>query len=66
MIFPDPSERDRARQIAEAKGVMLEKEQPLGYGDTQASGVFYQSCPNNTLPIFWSRNSNWRPLFPRI
>ena len=65
-VFPDPGERDRARQIAEAKGVMLEKKQPLGYGDMQASVVFYQSCPNNTLPIFWSRNNNWRPLFPRI
>ena len=66
IIFPDSSERDHARQIAEAKGMMLETKQPLGYGDTQASVVFYQSCPNNTLPIFWSRNSNWRPLFPRI
>lgn len=66
IIFPDPSERDRAKQLAEAKGVLLEKRQPLGYGDMQASVVFYQSCPNNTLPIFWSRNSDWRPLFPRL
>ena len=65
-IFTDRSERDRARQIAEIKGLQLEKKQPLGYGDIQASVVFYQSCPNNTLPIFWSRSSDWNPLFPRI
>ena len=64
-IFPDAMERDRARQVAEAKGVVLEKKQPLGYGDMQATVVFHDSCPNNTLPILWSRNSNWEPLFPR-
>ena len=65
-VFTDPAERDRAKQVAEAKGVTLERKQPLGYGDTQASVVFYQSCPNNTLPIFWSKNSGWSPLFPRM
>ena len=65
-IFPEAAERDLARQIAEAKGVTLERRFPLGYKDTQGLIVFYQSCPNNTLPIFWSRNGAWTPLFPRI
>ena len=65
-IFPDPVERDKARQVAESKGMMLERAYPLGYKDTQASVVFYQSCPNNTLPILWSRNNGWSPIFPRI
>ena len=64
-VFPDPIERDRARQVAESKGVTLEKKHPLGYKDTQALVVFSQSCPNNALPILWSRNSGWSPLFPR-
>ena len=64
-IFPDPAERDRARQVAEEKGVRLETRHPLGYGDTQALVVFHQSCPNNTLPILWSSNNSWLPLFPR-
>ena len=65
-IFVESAERDLARQIAEAKGVALERRFPLGYKDTQGLIVFYQSCPNNTLPIFWSRNGDWIPLFPRI
>ena len=65
-VFPDPDERDRARQAAEGKGIALEKRQPLGYGDTQSVIVFYQGCPNNTLPILWSGNSGWSALFPRM
>lgn len=66
LVFPDPAERDLARQVAEAKGVELERRIPLGYKDTQGLVVFYQSCPNNTLPIFWSQNRDWSPLFPRF
>ena len=65
-FFGNPEERDRARQIAESKGVVLERRHPLGYGDTQSAVVFYQSCPNNTLPILWSAKGGWSPLFPRI
>ena len=64
-VFPDRRERERARQIAETKGVTIEKRQPLGFRGDQALVVFYQSCPNNTLPILWSRNKDWWPLFPR-
>ena len=65
-IFADSLERDRARQVAESKGVTLERRHPLGYGDTQSAVVFYQSCPNNTLPILWSAKGGWSPLFPRL
>ena len=65
-IFSNPAERESARQVAEAKGVVLEKRIPLGYGDTQATVIFYQSCPNNTLPILWSPSKDWSPLFPRF
>ena len=65
-IFPASGERDVARQIAESKGVMIQRKHPLGYGNTQASVIFYQSCPNNTLPILWSQNRDWTPLFPRM
>ena len=65
-VFSDPGERERAKQIAEAKGVILEKHHPLGYKDTQALVVLFDSCPNNTVPILWSASKNWTPLFPRM
>ena len=64
--FPNTTQRDRAKQIAEAKGVQLERNQPLGFGGMEASIAFYQSCPNNTLPILWSDHKGWIPLFPRF
>ena len=64
-IFPDATERQLAKQVAESKGILLEQKHPLGYQGTQATVVFHQSCPNNTLPIFWSRKDGWAPLFPR-
>ena len=65
-IYGGSQERDSARQIAESKGVALERRHPLGFGDTQSAVVFYQSCPNNTLPILWSAKGDWKPLFPRL
>lgn len=65
LIFPDAADRERARSMVEAKGVQLFRQHPLGFRDTQATIVFYQSCPNNTLPILWSANQDWIPLFPR-
>ena len=66
LIFPDPTERDLARRVTESKGVTLESRMPLGYSDTQGLIVFYQSCPNNSLPVLWSQSSDWIPLFPRV
>ena len=62
-LFPDPNDREYARAIAE--GVLLVPRAPLGFRNTQATIVFYQSCPNNTLPILWSAKDGWPALFPR-
>jgi len=37
----------------------------LGYGNSQATVVFEQSCPDNTLPILWAKSRDWKPLFER-
>ncbi|WP_238917316.1 phosphoribosyltransferase [Clostridium sp. YIM B02555] len=38
---------------------------PLGYGGIGALIAFYYNTPNTTLPIVWSENNSWIPLFKR-
>lgn len=38
---------------------------PLGFKNGGYPIVLFTNCPNNSLPIIWSSNSNWRPLFFR-
>jgi hypothetical protein len=70
-IFPHPEEREAAKQIALRYGLDIVKEmasedmKPLGFGDSQATVVFEDSCPNNTLPILWAKTPTWNPLFKR-
>lgn len=70
-IFPNPEEREEAKQIALRYGLDIVKEmasedmKPLGFGDSQAAVVFEDSCPNNTLPILWAKTDTWNPLFKR-
>jgi len=65
-IFPDPTERTKARQIVYEHGVQLIKNAPLGYGNCQATIVFEHRCPNNTLSILWGESGSWSPLFKRL
>ncbi len=65
-IFPEVSERERARDIAVRYGERLLKSNPLGYSGSQAAVVFENSCPNNSLPILWAEGKDWSPLFKRF
>ena len=69
-IFPDPLERETAKNIAEKYGSRLVSSHALGFGNCQATIAFEDNCPNNTLPIFWSDArwldaKRWIPLFKR-
>ena len=64
-VFPNPTDRSRARDVAEQKGVALFRHHPLGYQNSQALVVFDDHCPNNSLPILWSTEDGWPGLFPR-
>jgi hypothetical protein len=64
-IFDSVADRDDAKTIAYAQGKKLEPRCPLGYSDSQALVVFDSSCPNNSLPILWSHDKDWLPLFRR-
>lgn len=64
-IFNNPNEKLEAKNICSDIGIKLEKNHPLGYGDCQAAIVFPNTCPNNSLPIFWKSGKDWTPLFER-
>ena len=64
-FFPHALQRETAKNIAERYGLTLVLDHPLGFGNCQAAIAFEDSCPNNTLPIFWSDSNNWIPLFRR-
>jgi len=68
-IFETPAERIFAQDILQQIGRELSPSYPLGHGDMGALVVFYNTTPNNTLPIFWCggtvQERPWKPLFPR-
>ncbi len=66
-FFEYEDDRERAKSICFKYGRLLQKKQPLGYNDSQLAVVFHDNCPNNTLPIIWSKSNNpeWNPLFKR-
>ena len=38
---------------------------PLGFDQAQCLFCFFYNTPDNTLPIFWCRGSEWKPIFTR-
>jgi hypothetical protein len=65
-IFTNENERNNAKSICYEIGSRLVNYNELGFGDCQATIVFPNTCPNNTLPIFWKETENWKALFKRI
>lgn len=51
--------------LAKHYGSKLEPHHPLGYNDCQFLFGFFYNTPDNTLPIFWSKNEEWNPIFKR-
>lgn len=55
------------REFCHKYGIRLGKaDNALGFENSQALIVFSHTTPNNTLPIIWSSNKYWQPLFPRF
>lgn len=57
-------EKDFARETALKYGNLLNT-LPLGYRDCQLLLGFYHNTPDNSLPIFWSEENDWNPIFKR-
>ena len=57
--------REAAKDVFRQYGQRLFPKHPLGYRDGQALIVFDHNTPNNSLPVLWSEEDGWFPLFKR-
>lgn len=64
-FYKFPEVKAYAKEFAEEYGKQLDSKHPLGYNNGEyCFGMFY-NVPNNSLPIFWSDENDWHPIFPR-
>lgn len=55
----------RAEKMAIHYGQKCFPKSPLGHGDGQYLFGFWYNVPDNSLPIFWSDQNGWTPIFRR-
>ncbi len=60
----DEIDKKISKETAVKYGTLLYNP-PLGYGDCQLLLGLYHNTPDNSLPIFWSEEKNWKPIFKR-
>jgi len=60
-----PITREECLKVCEDYGKKLVPGDPLGFLDSQLLVAFQDHTPDNTLPIMWWNNSNWKPLLKR-
>jgi hypothetical protein len=65
-VFDCDRTRSEAQQIAYNYGYKLVSKMPLGYQGNQLLITFHETCPNNSLPILWAKQSTWKALFSRV
>lgn len=67
VIFPNVADREKARSICYEYGnaIIRDRDSAFGYSGSQATVVFSNTCPNNSLPILWKKTPNWQPIFER-
>lgn len=68
----DPKLKEQARIVCQHYGnrIITDTDRKdgatgLGYGDGAYLMGAYYNTPNNTLPIFWSEEKQWKPIFKR-
>ncbi len=57
-------DKDFSKNTALKYGVNLFNP-PLGYGNCELMLGLYHNTPDNSLPIFWSEQKEWQPIFKR-
>ena len=49
-----------------SEGRCKDAKSPFGYNNDELLFSFFHNTPNNTLPIFWTDEKSWYPIFNRI
>jgi len=64
--FTIPAQRERLRLFCEEAGKKYNFPRKFwfGYEDSESLVIFWNTVPNNTLPIIWHTDDKWFPLFP--
>lgn len=65
VFYKYPDLLNSAKEMVEEYGKAIEPDRPLGHRNGQYCFGLYYNTPNNSLPIFWSTNNAWVPIFPR-
>lgn len=64
-----PELKEQAKKVCEYYGELIklseEGSTPLGFGGGEYMLGAYYNTPNNSIPIFWSEENNWKPFFKR-
>ena len=50
-VWDDPDQADRAKALVQEIGRGIYKDEPLGLGGLGLLVAFYDTCPNNSLPL---------------
>ena len=64
-LWDSEDQLQRANNLCRQLGERVYKNSPFGFGNVGLNLTFYNSCPNNTLPIIHSGGKGWNPLLVR-
>ena len=68
-LIPDLSKQVKAiseRLYRERYYSFLAKKNRHGYGGLALAFAMYSNCPDNSLPMLWTTNGGWHPLYRRV
>jgi len=65
IYFTNDNFKRKAAAMCKKYGESLLPGDGLGFNNSQLLIGFHHNVPDNTLPIIWSEENEWNPIFPR-